>query len=57
VTDNGIGISEKDRKHLFEPFFKTNDENSKRINHSSHGLGLSICKRIAKGLGGDLTLA
>ena len=26
------------------------------MNKDSHGLGLSICKRIAKGLGGDLIL-
>ena len=26
------------------------------MNFQSHGLGLNICKRIAKGLGGDLVL-
>jgi len=56
VTDNGIGISEEDKLYLFKPFFKTKDKKSFEMNKESHGLGLSICKRIAKGLGGDLIL-
>lgn len=41
-----------DRINLFEPYFKTKD--AKKKGYESHGLGLSISKRIAKGLGGDL---
>ena len=46
VLDEGIGIQEKDIKHLFEPFFTTKD--------ASHGtgLGLSIAYGIIQEHGG-----
>ena len=56
VQDYGIGISEVDRDRLFEVFFQTKDENNKKHNKKSHGLGLHICKQIARALGGDLIL-
>lgn len=40
VRDNGSGISEKNIKHMFEPFFTKNDVGE------GMGLGLSICHRI-----------
>jgi len=46
VTDNGPGVPEPDRKHLFESFFTTKP--------SGVGLGLSICKTIAGAHGGNL---
>lgn len=46
VTDNGPGVSEKNRKHLFESFFTTKP--------MGVGLGLSICKTIAGAHGGNL---
>lgn len=52
VIDKGIGISLEDRANLFSPYFKSKDEKKKGF--ISHGLGLSISKKIAKGLGGDL---
>lgn len=38
VKDNGIGISEKDQKHLFDPFYRA--DNAAEI--QGNGLGLSI---------------
>lgn len=32
VSDNGNGISQEDRFHLFKPYFISQDEASKRIN-------------------------
>lgn len=40
--DEGIGISEKDMKHIFEPFYRGNDTR----NIIGHGIGLSLVKRI-----------
>jgi signal transduction histidine kinase len=55
VIDKGIGISLEDRANLFEPYYKSKDQRKKGF--ESHGLGLSISKRIAKGLGGNLYLS
>lgn len=56
MTDQGVGIPVEDRPYLFEPFFKTKNEENRRLNKESHGLGLNICARIAENLGGELTL-
>ena len=37
-------------------FFKTKDEKSRKMNSGSHGIGLSVCKSIARNLKGDLIL-
>lgn len=54
ITDQGIGISETDRKNLFKPYFQTSDDVSKKRNSTSHGLGLANCKSVALKMGGDL---
>lgn len=43
VKDYGIGICEEDKKNLFSAYFKTKDKQNKKMNSSSHGLGLNIC--------------
>ncbi len=50
VTDNGPGIGEKVRKHLFKPYVTT-----RRIGEGM-GLGLAISKKIMLDHGGDLVL-
>lgn len=40
--DRGIGISENDLLHIFEPFFRSNSIR----NRDGHGIGLSLVKRI-----------
>lgn len=42
ITDNGIGIDEKDKKHIFEPFF------SRKRDTSGIGLGLAVTFGIVK---------
>ena len=49
VTDNGPGVPEEIRHHLFESFFTTKPKGV--------GLGLSICKSIAAAHGGNLQYA
>ena len=43
VSDRGIGISKKELKQLFTPFFRSEDQRSKDANPNGNGLGLSIC--------------
>lgn len=53
-ADSGIGMSASDLKHLFRPFAQASVEIAKR--YGGAGLGLSFVKRIAKVMGGDLTV-
>lgn len=41
IEDDGIGISTKDLKHIFNRFYRANTQTK------GSGLGLSICKKIA----------
>jgi signal transduction histidine kinase len=52
VRDSGNGIDAETMKHLFEPF-RTHPLRE-RIGFSGAGLGLSICRRLVTGMGGDL---
>ena len=52
VEDHGVGIAENDRDRIFEPFQQACDDGSK----TGTGLGLPIARRIARLLGGDLTV-
>lgn len=52
VTDQGIGISEEDQKHLFTTFFRGKNA----LNIQGTGLGLHIVKRYADMLQGTLHL-
>jgi PAS domain S-box-containing protein len=51
VADSGIGISAEHHARVFEPFWQ-----AERSPARGSGLGLSICRRLATLLGGDLTL-
>lgn len=44
ITDNGIGMSEETRMHLFERFYKA--DQSRNRNSEGNGLGLPIVKKI-----------
>lgn len=52
VSDQGIGISEEDQKHLFERFFRANNVTGIQ----GTGLGLHIVARYLDLLGGRITL-
>lgn len=54
VTDSGIGISQKDLFHVFEPFYRT-DTSRARISGGS-GLGLAIVNEIVRMHKGTITI-
>ena len=47
VQDTGVGISDADRQHIFEPFFT-----KKRLGRSGTGLGMTVVWSTVKDLGG-----
>ncbi len=53
VTDHGPGISPEQLKKLFHPFSKTDQEAAQSA--PGIGLGLALCQRLAKDVGGTLT--
>ena len=44
VTDNGVGIEEKNLSRVFERFFRTDASRSREVGGS--GIGLAIVKHI-----------
>ena len=52
VKDHGIGIAEKDRTKIFEPFFRSREVVDSQI--SGNGLGLPLVKEIVAAHGGSV---
>jgi signal transduction histidine kinase/uncharacterized coiled-coil protein SlyX len=56
VADSGIGIPEKDRERIFDEFEQVNAGPRGDSMRRGTGLGLSISRRLARLLGGDITV-
>ncbi len=55
VSDDGIGVKRSDGKRLFKAFHKSDVEAA----HSKPGvgLGLALCQKLARSMGGNLSIA
>ncbi len=51
VSDNGRGLTEEERKRIFDPFYTS------RADEGGTGLGLSIVHSIVKGYGGTIDVS
>lgn len=54
VSDTGIGIDPQDQERIFEPFVQADMSSTRRFGGS--GLGLSICRRLAEKMGGNISV-
>lgn len=54
VTDQGIGISEKEKERVFERFYRVDPARSRATGGT--GLGLAIVKHVAASHGGEVTV-
>ncbi len=54
ISDNGIGISKTDQKHIFDKFYRASTGNIHKF--KGLGLGLYYVKRIAEAHGGEVNV-
>ncbi|MGE3165974.1 MAG: sensor histidine kinase [Planctomycetota bacterium] len=54
VSDTGPGIADEERSRLFKPFTKSDSRAAE--SRPGVGLGLSICRRLARAMNGELSL-
>lgn len=54
ISDNGMGISEKNLKNIFQPFIRDTRADQQKIEGS--GLGLSIAKSFVEAMGGSIAV-
>jgi two-component system, OmpR family, osmolarity sensor histidine kinase EnvZ len=55
VEDDGPGIPEAEREHVFRPFYRL--DHARNQDSGSTGLGLAIARDIARIHGGDIELS
>jgi len=55
VSDEGSGITDDEKKQVFEKFYRSGDENIR--NTKGTGLGLYLCKKIVQGHKGTITIS
>jgi signal transduction histidine kinase len=54
VIDEGIGIAENEKKKVFEKFYRSGNEQTRKTQGT--GLGLFICKKIAQSHKADISI-
>ncbi len=54
VRDTGVGILPQHHERIFDPFWQVENKASRRV--AGTGIGLSVARRLARLLGGDITV-
>lgn len=54
VVDNGPGLPDSELERVFEPFYRSS--NARNSTREGSGLGLAVCRSIARAHGGDVAL-
>lgn len=54
IIDDGPGLPEEEMEHVFEPFYRS--ESARNSDKSGSGLGLAVCRSIARAHGGEVRL-
>ncbi len=54
IHDNGLGISDEEKRNVFKPFYRIDKSRNQNINNS--GLGLAITKSLLNSINGKITL-
>jgi signal transduction histidine kinase len=54
VSDTGMGISEKNQKHVFDRFWQADDSSKRK--YQGVGIGLSLVKQFAEVMGGSVKI-
>ena len=54
VEDTGCGIGKEDMELIMTPYEKVS---AKEARHGGTGLGLALCRRLVKAMGGEITVA
>lgn len=54
IADEGMGIPDDEKKKIFDKFYRIGNENTRKTQGT--GLGLYLCKKIAKSHNADITV-
>lgn len=57
IADDGPGISDEAKKHLFDMFYRASDGPAGADSRRGLGLGLSLCKSIVEAHGGNIKVS